>query len=184
MFDIVKKELNISIVSSIVYIILGIVIVLHPETTLNVVSIAISILAIILGLIITIINITKLKGEGNPIFGILLLVLGISLLIYPNSLNVLISLGIGIWFITSSISRIKIAVMLKDVKEVNWLVILIVSIITLLIGITFIFMPLALAVTLATISGILMIAYSICDVFEILFIKKNMKVIQNTLEEQ
>lgn len=182
MIDIIKKELNISIVSSIAYIILGIIIVLNPATTLNVISIAISALAIVTGIIITIINITELKKEGNPIFGILLVVMGIALIIYPNSLNILISLGIGIWFISSSINRIKFAIMLKDVKEIKWLVILIIAIVTLIIGISFIFAPLASAITLATISGILMIIYSICDIFEIIFIKKNIKAIQNALE--
>ena len=182
MLDIIKKELNISIIASVVYIILGIIIVSNPEATLNIVSITISIVAIIYGLILTIINITNLKEEGNLMFGILLIVIGIALLIYPNSLNVLISLGIGIWFIASSINRIKFAVILKDTKEFNWLVILISAIITLIIGISFIFAPLASAITLTAISGILMIVYSVCDIFEIVFIKKNIKTIEKILE--
>ena len=182
MIDIIKKELNISILSSVIYIILGIIIISNPETTLNIVSTSISVLAIIYGGAITIINITKLEKEGNLIFGILLVVMGIALLIYPNSLNILISLGVGIWFISSSVSRIKLAVMLKDVKEINWLIILITSIITLLIGISFIFTPLTSAVALAIVTGILMIAYSICDIFEIIFIKKNIETIQKALK--
>ena len=182
MIYIIKKELNISILSSVIYIILGIIIISNPETTLNIVSISISVLAIIYGGAITIINITKLEKEGNLIFGILLVVMGIALLIYPNSLNILISLGVGIWFISSSVGRIKLAVMLKDVKEINWLIILITSIITLLIGISFIFTPLASAVALAIVTGILMIAYSVCDIFEIIFIKKNIETIQKALK--
>ena len=179
---IIKKELNISIISSIIYIILGIIIVLNPETTLNIVSTTISVLAIIYGMIMTIINIANIREEGNLIFGILLVVMGIALLIYPNSLNVLISLGIGIWFISSSVSRIKFAVLLKDIKELNWLIVLISAIITLLIGISFIFTPLSSAVALTTASAILMIVYSIIDIFEILFIKKNIKIIEKVLE--
>ena len=183
MLEIVKRELNISIISSIIYIILGIVIVANPQITLSIISITVAVLSIIYGVIISIINIANIKEEGGLVFGILLIVLGISLLIYPNSLSILISLGLGIWFISSSVNRIKFAVVLKDVKEFNWLIILFSAIITLLIGISFIFIPLISAITITTIGGILMIAYSICDIFEIVFIKRNIKVIEDAMEK-
>ena len=182
MLNIIKKELNVSIITSIIYIILGIVVIANPETTLTIISKAIAILAIIYGIVVTIINIANLKNEGSLLFGILLIVMGIALLIYPNSLSVLISLGIGIWFISSSVNRIKFAVLLKDIKELNWLIVLISAIITLLIGISFVFTPLASAVMVAIISGILMVIYSIIDIFEIIFIKRNMKVIEQKLK--
>ena len=184
MFDIVKKELNVSIVSSIIYIILGIVIVLNPEQTLKSIGIAIAWFSIIFGIIFTIINITKLKKEGSLLFGIILIVIGIALLIYPNSLNLLISLGVGIWFISSSVSRIKVAIMLKNAKEINWLIILIPAIITLTVGLAFVFAPLASAVTLAIITGVLMIVYALIDIFEIVFMKKNIKEIEKVLVEK
>ena len=179
MFNIIKKELNISIIASIIYIILGIIIVSNPDSTWKGIGIAVAILAIILGIIMTIINI---KLEGNSITGILLIVIGIALIIYPSSLSILIALLIGIWFISTSISRIKLSIKLRKVKEVNWLVILIVSIITLLIGISFVFAPSVAADNLAIISGILMIVYSLCDVFEALFIKKNVRAIEKALK--
>lgn len=182
MLEIIKKELNVSIIASIIYAILGFIIVSNPQTTLNIVSYTISISAIVYGLVITIINIANLKEEGNLMFGILLVVMGIALLIYPNSLNVLISLGIGIWFIASSVNRIKFAALLKDVQGFNWLVILISAVITLIIGISFIFAPLASAVTLTAVSGMLMIVYSICDIFEIIFIKRNISEIEKALQ--
>lgn len=182
MLEIMKKELNVSIIASIIYVILGFIIVSNPQTALNIVSYTISISAIIYGIVITVINIANLKEEGNLIFGILLIVMGIALLIYPSSLNVLISLGIGIWFIASSVSRIKFATLLKDVQGINWIIILVSAVITLMIGVSFIFAPLASAVTLTTISGILMIVYSICDIFEIIFIKRNISEIEKALK--
>ena len=183
MLEIMKRELNVSIIASIIYIILGFIVISNPIATLNIVSITISISAIVYGIVITVINIANFKQEGNLLFGILLLVMGISLLIYPSSLNVLISLGIGIWFIASSVSRIKFATLLKDVQGINWIIILISAVITLMIGISFIFTPLASAVTLTTVSGILMIVYSICDIFEIIFIKRNIKEIEKALKK-
>ena len=183
MLEIRKKELNLSIIVSIIYAILGFIIVANPVTTLNIVSYTVSISAIIYGIVITIINVANFKEEGNLLFGILLLVMGIALLIYPSSLNVLISLGIGTWFIASSVTRIKFATLLKDVQGINWVLIIISAVITLMIGISFIFTPLVSAVTLTTVSGILMIVYSICDIFEIIFIKKHIKEIEKALKK-
>lgn len=182
MQNIIKKELNMSIIASILYAILGIIIIVNPVTTLNIVSIVISIAAIVYGIIISIINITDIKEESNLTFGILLVILGIALLIYPSSLTVLISLGVGIWFISNSVSRIKLAILLKNAKESAWLIILCSAIITLLVGISFIFTPLISAISITIANGILMVIYSIVDIFGIIFIKKNIDKIQKTIE--
>lgn len=182
MKDIIKKELNMSIIASILYAILGIIIIANPAITLSIVSIVISISAIIYGIIISIINIASIKEERSLTFGILLVVLGIALLIYPGSVPVLISLGVGIWFISNSISRIKLAILLKDAKESGWIIILCSAIITLLIGISFIFTPLISAISITIANGILMVVYSIIDIFEIIFIKKNIDKIQKAVE--
>ena len=182
MLDIVKRELNVSIISSIIYIIIGAIIIANPAITLTIVSTSLAVLSIIYGIIITIINIANIRDGGHLIFGVMLIVMGIALFIYPGSLNVLISLGIGIWFITSSVSRIKFAVLVKDADGINWLIILISAIFTLIIGISFIFAPLTSAVALTAASGILMIAYSILDICEVIFIKRNIKAVEKALK--
>lgn len=182
MLGIVKKELNISIVASLFYVILGIIIIAFPEQALTVVSKIVAIFAIIYGIVVTIINIANIKEGRNLLLGVLLIVMGTALIIYPSSLNVLISLGIGIWFISISVSRIRFSTFLREVEEINWLVVLISSIITLIIGISFVFAPLASAVALTTISGILMIFYSLIDIFEVIFIKKNIEAIEKVIE--
>lgn len=182
MLNILKKELNFSIITSLVYIVLGGIIIFNPVTTLNIVGKIISILAIIYGIIISIINIANLKEEGNLSFGILLIIMGVALLIYPNSLSILLSLGISIWVISSSVSRIKFAILIKEVKDVNWVGILVSAIITLIIGIAFIFTPLSTAVEVTIISGILMIAYALFDIFEVVSVKRNINKIEKVLE--
>lgn len=181
MLKAMKKELNMSIILSIVYVILGVIIISRPETVITVIGKVVAILGIIYGIVITIMNISDLEEENTLLRGILAIVMGIALLIYPNSLSILISLGIGILFISSSVARIRFSVFLRKVPEVNWIIILVSSIITLLIGISFVFAPLASAVTLATVSGILMIVYSVIDIFEIILLKIKMKAIEKVL---
>jgi len=182
MLKTLKKELNISIISSLIYIVIGIVIICNPEITLSIVGTIVAILAIVCGIIITIINIANIKNESSLLIGIFAIVMGIALLVYPNSLTILISIGIGILFIASSVTRLKLAVLLKDTKEAKPMIILVSSIITLIIGISFIFTPLTSALTLTIVSAILMILYSIIDIFEIILIKKNIKTIEQVIE--
>lgn len=183
MLRIIKNELSLSIITSIVYFILGIIIIINPGLTIGMISTMISILSIIYGITISIINIVDIKSSENLVLGILLILLGVILLIYPVSLSILISLSIGIWFISSSVNRIKIAILLKGVEGFNWLMVLFSAIITLLVGMTFIFSPLVSAITLTIFGGILMMVYSACNIFEIIIIKKNIKTIEKALEQ-
>ena len=148
MLKLFKKELNISMLSSLIYIVLGIVIISKPEETMSIVGKSVAILAIVYGVINTIINIVNIKEESSLLFGVFTIVMGIALLIYPNTLGILLSLGIGIWFIASSVTRLKFAVLL----------------------------------TLTTVSGVMMIGYSLIDIFEIIFIKRNIKAIEKVLQ--
>ncbi len=181
MLNLFKKELNISLITSLIYIVIGIIVIARPEATLSIVSKTIALLLILYGIILTVINIRDIKEESTLLFGVLAIVMGIALLIYPNSLSILISLGLGIWFISSSVTRMKFSVLVRDIAEMNWLVILISSIITLIIGISFVFMPLASAVALTKVSGIMMIIYSVIDLFEIIMIKLHIKSIEDAM---
>lgn len=181
MLNLFKKELNISLIASIIYIVIGIVVIARPEATLSIVSKTIALLLILYGIVLTVISIRDIKEENTLIFGVLAIVMGIALLIYPNSLSILISLGLGIWFISSSVTRMKFSVLVRDITEMNWLIILISSIITLIIGISFVFMPLASAVALTKVSGIMMIVYSVIDLFEIIIIKMHIKSIEDAM---
>lgn len=176
-----KKELNVSIIASIVYIILGVVVVCNPAATLDVVGKTIAILSIIHGIAIAFISIQDIREDNNLVFGIISIVMGVLLLVYPSSLALFISLGIGIWYIVNSVTRIRLAIMLKDVKEVNWVLLLICSILTLIIGISFLFTPLASAIALTAVSGIMMIAYSIIDIAQIIFLKKHINEIEKAM---
>ena len=181
MLKIFKRELNLSIVTSLIFIALGVVIIAYPEKTIDITNMVFAALAIISGAVISIINIANFEEQGNLVFGILLVVIGIALLIYPNSINILIALGLGIWFISSSVNRIRFAVLLKKVQSIKWIKVLVSAIFTLAIGISFVFMPLASTIALTTVSGVLMIIYALIDLFGVFFIKKHMKTIETVL---
>lgn len=176
-----KNELNISIFSSIIYIILGIIIIANPVTTLAVVGYMLAIFSIVIGIAMIIINIGRIKEENNLLLGVLLLLMGTILLIYPGSFGVYISLVVGVWYIASSVTKIKLYANLKDVPGVNFILILIGSILTLILGVMFICTPLLSAVTLTMVSGIMMIIYAIIDIIEVITIKKHLKEIEKAI---
>lgn len=174
-----KKELNVSIIASIAYILFGIVVLANPEITLGALGMTLGIFSVIYGIVLSIIGIANIREENSLIIGILLIILGITLLVYPNSLSILISIGVGLWYIVSSVAKIKFSVFLKEIPGTNWLLILIGSILTLFLGITFIFTPQISAVALTQVTGILMIVYSIIDIIEIITVKKHISEIED-----
>jgi uncharacterized membrane protein HdeD (DUF308 family) len=183
MFKVIKKELNFSIVTSVIFVVLGMLLMFYPDRILGNVAFVIAILALAYGFIITAINFSELSSGGNPMLGVLLIISGIALLMYPKSLGVLVAMVVGIWFISDSVNRIKIAVILRDAKEPSWLLLFLVSVVSLIAGITFIFAPLESAIALTMLVGALMVFYSLFDIFGSVLIRRNFDAIEKALED-
>lgn len=83
---------------------------------------------------------------------------------------------IGTWIIVKSIAKMQIALNMRSSQESNWILVLVLSIITLLIGIFIILNPLPgfLAITI-TMLGILLAIYEIINLVEAIYILYKLK---------
>ena len=79
---------------------------------------------------------------------------------------------LGIWFIMDSVLRIRLSLTLKDVKDSPWVLLLILSIISLICGIIFIINPLVTSEVLMMMFGALMTVYAISGMVDMIFFKK------------
>jgi len=173
-----KKLFNIAtygqMVLDIIICLLGIYSATNPTESTTVIAVAFGIILIVVGIY----NIIKYIFNMNkgPFFaidityGILSIIAGIFIITNPLSLASILSVGLGAWLIISAIFKGALAIQLKNVKEETWLFSLVVSIITLVIGIVIIVNPFSTALVLTTSVGILMCVYSAVDfVQQILF---------------
>lgn len=159
--------------------------IIHPEISLNIIAYSISLIFIILGVYLLLLDKKNIFLIDTLLTGILMIVLGVIIMIYPKSFSLLIPIVLGIWVITDSIFKIRLSISLKEVKDTPWILLFILSIISLVCGIIFIIHPLASSSIITSIFGALIIIYSVSDIIDMLMFKKYLndifKILKNKL---
>ncbi len=165
-----------AMIISVLFIILGMAMVLFPDTSLSVFSFVIASFLILIGLYLIFIDI-DLKSLFFPVetllSGVLSILLGIIICIYPNIIRMLVPIILGIWFIITSILKIRFAFYMVDVKNSNWLFTLIMGFISLFCGMILILNPLAASISITLFSGIIIIIYAFTELIDIILFKRD-----------
>lgn len=178
MKELVRSMFKIDLFSSLIYLILGLLLFLVPADILKTVSIVIGIFILIAG-IIPIINYFKNRNTSfqtaNLISGILLIVCGLILTLHATLLETVIAIMIGVIMIVNSVSKIEYTLELRDNKVEGWVVSMIFSLLTLLIGLFFIFNSFMAIKIITKTLGFIIIVYTIIDIIEIIFLRIRLK---------
>lgn len=169
---ILKKTGYISILESILFAILGIILIVRPEETIKVISYILGACFILVG-IYKIIGYIQMKGKNDIynyhlIYGIMAIVIGLIAIIYSTTIGTVFRIIIGIWIIYSSVIRATSSLRLKALKSNMWIYTLILSIIMFGCGL---YIALNEGTIIMTI-GILMLIYAVMDIIEnVIFIR-------------
>ena len=181
-----NKYMNFSIAISVMLMILGVVVFIYPTVTLNILSYTLSIILILFGIFLVIED-YRFKNLwivfDFSLLGIILLLLGVILLMYPNTLAILIPIFMGIWFITSGILKFKITSLLKNSDTFIWIMSFWMAILSILCGITFIISPLNSTITFVSFMGVLLFIYSLADIIDMIIFKRNINSICKNLKD-
>ena len=118
---ILKKSGQASIIESIIFAILGIVLIAKPEETVKVISYILGAGLIIVG-IYQIVNYIKMNGQNDLynyhlIYGVMTIVIGIITIIYSATIGSIFRIIIGIWIIYSSVVRASSSLKLRAIKS-------------------------------------------------------------------
>lgn len=166
----INNFINSSILVSVLFILLGLGMILFPNISLTVVAYSIAIMFIVLGIYFCVIDYRFFLD--TLVVGILTLVLGVLLLVNPSWLSNLIPMVMGVWFIVDSILKIRISLTCKEYDDVPWVMLLILSIISLICGILFILHPLITSNIVMTLLGVIIVVYAISDIADMIVAKK------------
>ena len=174
---ILKKTGWSSLLTSIIFAILGIVLIVNPVGTVKIVSYILGIMFALVG-IYKIVNYLKNKEKYNLYnydlaYGIIAIILGIITIVYSSQIGKLFGILIGIWIVYSAIIRMNLALKLKVIDSSIWIYSLIIAIIMLLCGIYIIFDSSAIIITIGTV----ILIYSILDIIESIIFIANIKKI-------
>ena len=132
-----KEELTRTLIMGLV----GLVLVLMPDTLNKILGIIVGIVLLLIGLgsIYTYIQ-SKISFTSSLISGILYTLLGIIILISPGSVVRSIAIGIGIVLSITDLSKVRLSFTLKEINT-NWIGTLVIGVITTILGIVLIFNP-------------------------------------------
>ena len=180
MKEMIKRTAVVSIITSLIFAVLGIVMIANPEAAIEIVAAVLGITVIVIGAE-KIISYFVMKGNLDffnyeLIYGIVAILFGILIMTNSNTFASIVRIIIGIWIAYAGLMKINISFKLKSANISAWAIVLILSIISLLAGILVMFSNTSSIVIL---TAVVMIIYAIADIIdEIIFINNVDKILE------
>ena len=170
---VLKKTGVTSLVTSIIFAILGIILIANPEGTIKFIAIILGVMFGLVGLY-KIINYFKNKGKYDfynydIAYGIIAIVLGIVTICYSTQIGAIFRIIIGLWIVYSAILRINLSIKLKAIESNVWIYSLVIALIMAACGVFIICNSGAVIVTL----GVVVVIYSVLDAIESIMFLNN-----------
>ena len=174
----IKKYEKSSIISSILMIVMAILLMLKPTAILNTIITIFGLIILAQGIISLILYFIAGKEErafSNALVeGILFTVVSILILKNKEFMLSIMPVIVGMWIIIKSIVKLQLSFNMKAMNEKSWILILI-SLITLLIGIIALINPFEIMVTVTILAGGMLLGTGIIDLLESICIIKKLK---------
>lgn len=182
-----KKVFNISIISSVLLFLFGLVLAVNAEGFIKSITVAIGVVLLLIG-VFPVIDYFRYRKDGlgasiGLISGIFSIVCGLMLLINEDLLMILIPVFIGVWMIINGINKIQVSFEIKDLGEKSWVITFIYSILIMVLGGYFIVNPISGATTVTSFIGIILCIYAVLDIIDCIIIKVKVKNFKKELEK-
>lgn len=181
-----KRIFGISMTTSSLFIILGILLFLKPVTTISIISYIIGGIIFITGLV-SLIRYFKDKEEKDYfnfefVYGVLSIIVALVIICNPTAIATIIPIVLGGWMIINSIIKIQLSLNLKSYKNDKWLPTFIIATITLIWGALLIINPLKGALVITQVIGLFIIVYAVLDIVESNLIRKNINIVSDVID--
>lgn len=176
-FKTLKKAEWLNFAFSIIFIIIGAILVKHPEGVLKTVSYIAGAAFFILG-VVKIIKYLRDKSNSNElyldiVFGLMAIIAGLIVIFCTSALEAIFRIIIGVWIIFSGCTRFALVKSLKEANLKEWIISLVLVIIMIICGIYMIITP----GTVVAVLGAVIIAYAVINIIQSIMFIKNSKII-------
>lgn len=178
----IRKYLSIKVIVAIFFIILGVIMMLKPHQVVSLITFLFGIGLLIIGgcmIVADLLSKELFSRTGLLMQGVLFIVLGIALLIYPGIGNVLLPLSIGGLIIADGIMRLQIGSLIRHVGGSSYLTAL--SVLTIILGVICIFNPKISSAVITGFLGIMMIVEAVASLADTYYVKKYIKEIDDNI---
>lgn len=184
MIKTINKYLNLSIILSILFGIIGIFLMIWPKSSLDTFAYIIGSALLVYGIFNFIDSFTI-----NPIFclpqmtsSVLSALLGILIFLNPNIFESLLPIVLGIFFIINGAFKSRMSFVLKKIDS-SWVLSLITSLLMIICGFILIINPRISAIMITTLMGIILMVYAISDIIDMFVFKSKIKNISKYFEK-
>ena len=184
MLKTINKYLNTSIVLSILFAVIGIILIIWPKTSLETFAYVIGTILLVYGIYNFIDSFTI-----NPIFclpqmtsSVLSFLLGILVFLKPSVFESLLPIVLGIFFIINGAFKTRMSFVLKNVDS-KWILSLITSVLMIICGVVLIINPRISAIMITSLIGIMLVIYAISDIVDIFVFKSKIKEVSKYFEK-
>ncbi len=150
------------LIASIVYLVIGLILIIWPDAARQVIIYAIGAAALLYGgfrIVDFFVRKEHLSGmvQFGVALGIACVLLGLFLIFKVNLVVALLAAVIGVAVIVDSVLRLQIALNLRHVGARNWLVLFITALVTLGFGILLLFNPFTAVKVATIIAGVILL---------------------------
>lgn len=176
MQEYMKKYAKNSLAISILLIILALFLIFKPMQSLNFIMILLGIILTLNGIIHSISYFSTPNEYKMLSFelvqGVICVVLGLVFIFNPSLINSFLTYIIGAWILIESVIKIQMALNLKSMQNSNWMITMLLGLLTLALAIVIIINPFATIAAVTTVTGIILLASEIMTILETMFIFK------------
>lgn len=182
MKEIFFKYLNLSICSSLIFMIFGLLLFLSPESIIVTISCIIGLFLIIYGIFKLISYYKNNINNFDLVFGLISIISGIMLISNTNILATIIPTIIGLYMIIIGVKKIEISLNVKNNNISGWSYLFLMALLSLSCGLFLIINPIKGAFIATKIIGLIIIIYSIISIIDSIFLKRNIKKISKVIK--
>lgn len=175
------------IISSVVYVALGVILLIWPEMTAKNICYVVGVISIAIGIVNLIDYIRKDYSVDayryNLVYGLVFVLLGIVIFVKVETVISIIPFLLGFAVTISGLLKFQNAVDLVRMKYSGWCIVMIVSILNIAFGVVLIMNPFASAMVLFICIGIGMIYSGVSDLIATIMLSRSIKTVSRELEK-
>lgn len=172
-----NKFLYSSIVISVLMCFLGLVFMIYPQMSFETINYVLAIVLIVNGIYFMLENENNILFSGLQSIGIVELLLGVVLVLKPDLMQTLLPIIVGIVMVVKAFVNLRFSLALGNYGYSNWLLLLILSIISIVAGTLIIINPHIGSIALTFSLGFLICTYSVTNIIDVLVFKNHIKEI-------
>lgn len=179
----INHHIYFSILVSILLIILSGLCIFDENLSFEIVTCSITGIFIVQGIYLVVMDFKhKSLFMNNFLYGSLSIIIGIVLLLYPETLKTLIPIVVGVWFMITSLLNLRFSRYLKTESTLYTALTVILDVVALGCGVILICKPVETSAILMTTLGLTIMVYSIINIIDMLIIKKYIKEISKNIK--